>query len=116
MPTFQDFYLKIALTAMQIARRQKFRARLLEVDMARFSSHIRGASTGLMDGTVQQQTTAQPEGLSSGVNIAAADGIGELAQQTAVAAVAASRPASPDITVLVQPEHEQHREPEGGAE
>ena len=106
----------LALTAMQIARRQKFRARLLEVDMARISSHMHEASTGLMDGTVQQQTTAQPEGLSSGVNIAAADGIGELAQQTAVVAVGASRPASPDITVLVQPEHEQHREPEGGAE
>jgi hypothetical protein len=107
----------LALTAMQIARRQKFRARLLDVDMAHISSQMHEASAGLMDGTVvQQQTVAQPGGQSSGVNIAA-DAMEELvAQQTAIVAVGASRPASPDITVQVQPEHEQQAESEGGAE
>jgi hypothetical protein len=108
----------LALTAMQIARRQKFRARLLEVDMACVSSHMHEASAGLMDDVVQQQSAAQPEGQPSGFDVATAHGSGDPAQQTAaVVAVGASRPASPDITVQVQAlEHTQQREPEGGAE
>ena len=107
----------LALTAMQIARRQKFRARLLEVDMACVSSHMHEASAGLMDDVVQQQSAAQPEGQPSGSDVATAHGSGDPAQQTAVVAVGASRPASPDITVQVQAlEHTQQREPEGGAE
>ena len=45
----------LALTAMQIARRQKFRARLLDVDMTHISSHMHEAVACPMDGAEQQQ-------------------------------------------------------------
>eukprot|EP01044_Picomonas_judraskeda_P008206 COSAG03_NODE_923_length_5297_cov_3.031358_2_plen_1443_part_00 len=51
----------VALTAMQIVRRQKFRARLLDVDLAGLSSHMypSEAHGALLDGTGTAQITSR---------------------------------------------------------
>jgi hypothetical protein len=59
----------VALTAMQIARRQKFRARLLDVDLAGLSSRMYGAEAApaaLLDGTGtgQNMSLSAEEGFS----------------------------------------------------
>jgi len=101
----------LALTAMQMVRRQKFRARLLDMDIAGISSEMHEALVGPMESTVQQQAVAQPE---SGFDAAeGATGIGELAQQPPVLGMGASRAASPSLTVEVRLEDGQQPETEG---
>ena len=67
-----------------------------------------------MEGTVQPQAVAQPEGLSSRFDAAkGAAGIGELAQQPLVLGVGASRAASPSLTVEARLEDGRPPETEG---
>ena len=90
----------VALTAMQIARRQKFRARLLDVDLTRLSSHMYSseAPAALLDGTGQSMSSLSEEGF--GVLGAAGS---DDAPHANVTVAGQSRPASPDRITAVQP-------------
>jgi hypothetical protein len=90
----------VALTAMQITRRQKFRARLLDVDLTRLSSHMYSseAPAALLDGTGQSMSSSEEEGFS----VLAAAGSDDTPHAT-VTVAGQSRPASPDRTAAAQP-------------
>ena len=92
----------VALTAMQIARRQKFRARLLDVDLAGLSSHMypSEAPAALLDDTDPGQSASVSA--AGGLSVSEA-GSSDAPTQAAggVAVAGQSRPASPDRTAAV---------------